>query len=76
MVGRLDELIAVASGTKAQVAGWTSLLRAESIGYVIATSCQIPDDDTPDHAEIWVHGAEVESARTILLLAPDGRFLW
>jgi hypothetical protein len=76
MVGRLDELIAVASGTATHVAGWTSLLRAKSIAYVIATSCQIPDDDTPDHAEIWVHGAEVESARTILQRSANGPFLW
>ena len=76
MVARLDELIAVASGRKSQVAGWASLLHAEAIGYVIATSCEEPHDDAPDHAEIWVHTAEVESARSILQFATDGPFLW
>ena len=76
MVAQLDELIAVASGKKSQVAGWASLLRAESIGYRIATSCEVPEDDAPDHAEIWVRSAEVESARTILRFAAGGPFLW
>ena len=52
------------------------MLHAEAIGYVIATSCDEPQDDAPDHAEIWVHSAEVESARTILQFATDGPFLW
>jgi len=78
MSGRLDELIAVASGTAMRVAGWSALLRTESIHYVVATSCQIPEDVAADHAELWVHETDADRARTLLVESSreSGSFLW
>jgi hypothetical protein len=76
MSGRLDHLVAIASGTTARVAGWAALLRAAKIRYVTESSCGTPDDETPDYVEIWVHKKDVDAARKILQDASDEEAFW
>jgi len=78
MVGHFDELIAVASGTTARVAGWCSLLRAMSVEYVTAESCGMPAEEALDHLELWVHRDDVDRARSFIQGAgrSDGVELW
>jgi hypothetical protein len=77
MAAPIDDLVAIAAGTKARVAGWSKLLRAESIQYVIATSCCV-DEDEPDHAELWVHNDDAEKAKKVLRASSrgGGQCLW
>jgi hypothetical protein len=78
MVGHFDELIAVASGTTARVAGWCKLLRALKVEYVTAASCSMPGDVRPDHLELWVHRDDVDRVRSAFQEAArdDGVVLW
>ena len=66
MSGRFDDLIPMAAGTAAQVAGWCKLLRARNVQFVTASSCAVPEDSTPDHVELWIHKDDLERAQRIL----------
>lgn len=76
MPGRFEDMVAVASGTAVAVAGWASLLRAEDIRYIIATSTQPVAKSTPNHVELWVNKKDANAARKILQDASDGPALW
>ena len=78
MPDRFENMVAVASGTAIEVAGWTSLLRAENIRYIIATSTEPVAKNTPNHVELWVHKKDADKARKILQAATegDGPSLW
>jgi len=77
MTAPSEDLVAIAAGTKARVAGWSTLLRAEAIDSVIATACQEAEEDEPDHDELWVHKDDAEHAKSILRSSPknDGQSL-
>ncbi len=72
MVGHFDELIAIASGTRARVAGWCVLLRAKEVEYITVASCALPADEAPDHLELWVHRDDVDRARSYIREAARG----
>jgi hypothetical protein len=78
MTALSEGLIAIAVGTKARVAGWSTLLRAEAIDSVIATACQEAVEDEPDHDELWVHKDDAEHAKSILRKSSrkNGPSLW
>jgi hypothetical protein len=78
MPQRFEDRVAVASGTATEVAGWASLLRAENIRYIIATSTQPDTKNSPNHVELWVPKKDADKARKILQATTegDGPFLW
>ena len=76
MPQRFEDMVAVASGTATEVAGWASLLRAENIRYIIATSTQPYAKNTPNHVELWVHKKDADAARKLLQDHSDGPSLW
>jgi hypothetical protein len=78
MSTRFGEIVAIAAGTAVRVAGWCAILRAQSVHYVTASSCAVPEEDAPDHVELWVHEEDVERARTLLRDASreDGPSFW
>jgi hypothetical protein len=73
MTGRFEDLVAVASGTAAQVAGWCKLLRVGKVRYVTESSCVETADERPDHVELWVHKDDADRAREILKQGDMGR---
>lgn len=60
------QLIAITASTKSRIAGWSKLLRAESIKYVIAPARQPVVKREPDQLELWVHKADAARARVVL----------
>jgi len=80
MTAPSEDLVEIAAGSKARVAGWSKLLRAEAIESVIATARQEAVEaveDEPDHDELWVHKDDAEHAKSILRSSPsnDGQSL-
>ena len=72
------KLIAVASGTKAQILHWSKALSADSIEYfVVQPHCDM-DPDSRDYWELWVDGADVTRARAGVRAASreDASLLW
>jgi hypothetical protein len=59
-------LVAITAGPKTRVAGWSQLLRAESIEYVVASLCHEAEEKESDRVELWVHQVDVQRARSVL----------
>lgn len=60
------QLVAITAGPKTRVAGWSKLLRAESIKSVIAPLCQEAAKKELDRVELWVHKADAQRAISVL----------
>jgi hypothetical protein len=71
MAAPSEDLVAIASGAKVKVAGWSKLLRAKHIEFVIATPCPEALGDEPDHVELWVAEEDAEHAKSILRASAD-----
>lgn len=69
MPQRFEDMLAVASGTAGEVAGWASLLRGGHIRYIIATSTQHALKYSANHVELWVHKNDADAARKMLEVA-------
>jgi hypothetical protein len=76
MPQRFEDMVAVASGTAAEVAGWASLLRCAHIRYIIATSTQHLVNNSANHVELWVHKKDADGARKVLQVASDDGQMW
>jgi hypothetical protein len=76
MPQRFEDMVAVASGTAAEVAGWASLLRSGHIQYIIATSTQRLVKSSANHVELWVHNKDADGARKILQVASGDGQMW
>jgi hypothetical protein len=61
-----DQLVAITAGPKARVAGWSKLLRSESIKYVVAPFGQQAEDKERDRVELWVRKADAQLAMSVL----------
>jgi hypothetical protein len=61
----LGKLVAVASGTRAQVRRWGDLLRKAAIEFHMAKSVD-DGDDGDSRAELWVLPEDAEEARIAL----------
>jgi hypothetical protein len=63
---RFGDIVAIASGTAAKMAGLCKLLRAERIHFVVERGGGPREEDTPDHVELWVHSEDAERVKSIL----------
>jgi hypothetical protein len=60
------QLVAITASTKVRIAGWSKLLRAESIKYVIAPPGQEAQKQDTDQVELWVRKADAALAKSVL----------
>jgi hypothetical protein len=76
----LDDMVAVASGTGAQVRRWGALLRAARVRFCLVECVWEggPDTGSADHAELWVTPEDADRARESLRKSrrPDELLLW
>src|SRR5687768_3158047 len=66
MSGSSHQLVAITASTKTRIAGWSHLLRAESIKYVVAPASHQAEQQAPDQVELWVRKADAALARSVL----------
>jgi hypothetical protein len=66
MAASLHHLVAITAGPRVRIAGWSKLLRTESIEYVIAPLCEEAEQKEPDRVELWVRQADAQLARSVL----------
>jgi hypothetical protein len=60
------QFVAITAGPRARIAGWSKLLRSESIKYVIALLSEESENKEPDRVELWVDQADAQRARSVL----------
>ncbi len=63
---KLDEMVAIASGTTEAVKRWTVALRKAKIEFAVA-KCHFDNTSAPtDHAEVWVETNDADKALSVI----------
>jgi hypothetical protein len=80
MAKNIDEMVAVASGSRNQVGLWAKVLRAAAIGFLLVTPMSAPEGDGTDtnNTELWVASEDADEARSAIRSAdgPHDKRIW
>jgi hypothetical protein len=69
-------MVAVASGTSAQLKQWRDLLIGASIPFVFMDHVGRRDTRGPNHRELWVMSNDADRARYVILGQDEAALLW
>jgi hypothetical protein len=80
MTRNMDEMVAVASGSRNQIGLWAKVLRAAAIGFLLVTpmSAQERGGTNTNNTELWVSSEDADEARNAIRSAdgPQGKRIW
>jgi hypothetical protein len=77
MTHNMDDMVAIASGSRRQVGVWARVLRAAAIGFLVVTASGTPEAGS-SNTELWVATDDADEARSAIRSAegPNEKRIW